>query len=861
MKRVVGCWFVACVIMAIVARLGVTADKDISALSKSDGKQPNPAPLPRPNGSGSIAHNATPEEAIQALSGFKVERLYSVPSDTQGSWVSLAADNKGRLIACDQYGSLYRITPPPIGATAEPKVQRLETAIGGAQGLLYAFDSLYVVVNESRGHTDQPAGLYRLRDNKITDQFEKPELLRRIEGSGEHGPHAVVLGPDGKSLYVVAGNFTKIPNPEIYRAPKVWAEDQLLPRLPDGNGFAANIFAPAGWVCRTDPEGKTWELMATGMRNCYDIAFNSDGELFTFDNDMEWDIGLPWYRPTRVCHLVSGSDSGWRNGSGKFPTYYPDNLPAAVEIGVAAPTGIAFGYGTRFPAKYQQALYILDWTYGVIYAVHLQPHGATYEGTFERFVSGTPLPVTDVVVGGDGALYFTIGGRRTQSGLYRVTYTGSESVKPAKPHANLAAERARAIRHKLEALHGPPTPGAVAAAWPYLGDADRFIRWAARTTIECQPVAEWQEKALVERNPEALLTAIVALARTGDKSLEPRIIAALDRLNWNQLSEPQQLELLRAYGLTFARMGKPAATVATPVIAKLDSLFPSANPALNRELSALLVYLEAPGAVSRTVKLLKSSPLQEEQIWCAYVLRTAKTGWASLDERRAFFDWFHRADEFKGGHSFAPYLRHMKDEAIGYLSDRDKLALANALKPKIVASGPILPPRPHVKNYTIDDLLPLVQAGLTKRNFDRGRAMFAVASCFRCHRFQQEGSSGGPDLTGVAGRFNAHDLLESIIDPSKVIADQYRASVFTLDDGREVAGRIVNFVGDRVMIVPNLLAPDDQVTVNRHQIESIRPSPVSPMPTGLLNTLTQDEALDLIAFLLSGGDKNHKMFR
>ena len=846
MRRIVACSLLAAGVAVLHASPAASEEK-------------RPALPERPTTS--LTQAATPVEAIQSLAGFKVERIYSVPVDKEGSWVSLTADNKGRLLACDQYGSLYRITPPPLGSSGDARIERLQAAIGGAQGLLYAFDSLYVVVNESRGQANQPAGLYRLRDTKGNDQFDSVQLLRQIEGAGEHGPHAVILGPDGKSLYVVAGNFTKIPNPEIYRAPKVWAEDQLLPRMPDGNGFAANIFAPAGWVCRTDPDGKTWELMATGMRNCYDIALNSDGELFTYDNDMEWDIGLPWYRPTRVCHLISGSDSGWRNGSGKFPVYYPDNLPAAVEIGVAAPTGIAFGYGAKFPAKYQQALYILDWTYGVIYAVHLEPRGSTYEGTFERFVSGTPLPVTDIVVGGDGALYFTIGGRRTQSGLYRVTYTGTESVAPAQPRANPEAERARAIRHKLEALHGPQNSAAIAAAWPYLGHADRFIRWAARTAVECQPAAEWQEKALAEKDSQALLTAMMALARCGDKSLEPRIVAALDRLNWSQLSPPQQLELLRAYGLTFARMGKPSTAVAAPVISRLDPLYPSSSPTLNRELSALLVYLEAPGAVSRTVKLLESSPLQEEQIWCAYVLRTAQSGWASLAERKAYFDWFHRAAEFKGGHSFAPYLQHMKQEAIGHLSADDKLALAEVLKPKAMEAGPVLPPRPLVKNYTIDDLLPLVQAGLKQRNFERGRAMFAAASCFRCHRFQQEGSSGGPDLTGVAGRFNAHDLLESIVDPSKVIADQYRASVFTLDDGREVAGRIVNFVGDNIMIVSNLLAPDDQVTVNRHRIESIRPSPISPMPTGLLNTLSQDEALDLIAFLLSGGDKNHKMFR
>src|SRR5207248_1546720 len=146
----------------------------------------------------------------------------------------------------------------------------------------------------------------------------------------------------------------------------------------------------------------------------------------------------------------------------------PDNLPSAVEIGVSAPTGIGFGYGTKFPAKYQQALYILDWTYGVIYAVHLEPHGSTYQGTFERFVSGQPLPVTDITVGRDGALYFTIGGRKTQSGLYRVTYTGAESVVPAALQPNPAAEKARAVRHQLEAFHGRQDPSAVSVAWPYL---------------------------------------------------------------------------------------------------------------------------------------------------------------------------------------------------------------------------------------------------------------------------------------------------------------------------------------------------------------------------------------------------------
>src|SRR5690606_4705327 len=122
-------------------------------------------------------------------------------------------------------------------------------------------------------------------------------------------------------------------------------------------------------------------------------------------------------------------------------------------------------------------------------AVHLTPQGASYTGTTERFVSAAPLPVTDIIINPhDGALYFTIGGRRTQSGLYRITYTGDESTAPASIADE--ANELRKLRHELEALHRPD-PQAVEKAWPYLSHADRHIRYAARIAIEHQPVPTW----------------------------------------------------------------------------------------------------------------------------------------------------------------------------------------------------------------------------------------------------------------------------------------------------------------------------------------------------------------------------------
>ncbi|MEI6466578.1 MAG: hypothetical protein WCQ89_17755, partial [Verrucomicrobiota bacterium] len=477
--------------------------------------------------------------ALTVAPGFKVELLYTVPKEEQGSWVALTVDPKGRIIAADQYGSLYRITPAPLGSTTGSKVEQLavtlpaipatpeyeptptpkraQNAAGkspaiGAHGLLYAFDSLYVMVDEVPGKQ----GLWRLRDTKGTDQFDEVTFLRGMKGSGEHGPHGLALGPDGKSIYFANGNHTDLPNHmEKSRAVR-WDEDHLLPRMWDARGHAKNKFSPGGYVGRTDPDGKTVELFALGFRNHYDIAFDQNGELFTYDSDMEWDQGSPWYVPTRINHVVDGGDYGWRSGAGRWPAYYADSLPAALDIGPGCPTGTVFGTGAKFPTKYQRAFFACDWTYGTLYAVHLAPDGGTYRGAKEEFITGKPLPLTDLVINHrDGAMYFTVGGRRTQAALYRVTYTGKDSTAPADA---LPLTSEVKTRRMLETLHAEGTgPEAIGIAWPHLSSPDRFVRFAARAAIERQQPSNWASRALNEKNPHAALEALIALARVGEK--------------------------------------------------------------------------------------------------------------------------------------------------------------------------------------------------------------------------------------------------------------------------------------------------------------------------------------------------------
>jgi putative heme-binding domain-containing protein len=797
---------------------------------------------------------------VRVAPGFRLDLLYLVPKQAQGSWVALCVDPQGRLIAADQNGKLYRLTPPPPGRNASIQPEAIGVDIAGAHGLLHAFDSLYVMVNERGTH-----GLYRVRDTNGDDRFDEVRLLRAIQGGGEHGMHSIVLSPDGASLYVVCGNSTPVTRFDSSRVPLNWSEDDLVPRIP--TGFMDDSMAPQGWIARTDPDGKHWELIAAGLRNPFDIAFNRDGELFTYDADMEWDIGEPWYRPTRVNHVISGAEFGFRNGSGKWPDYYLDSFGAVVDIGPGSPTGISFGYGAKFPARYQDALFIGDWSFGKLRAVHLKPEGASYTAEVEEFLSGQPLPLTDVVVNPkDGALYFAVGGRWAQSALYRVTYTGGESTAPSRSEGRFQPRRD--LRRKLESFHGHRDPHAVESAWPYLGDPDRAIRFAARVALEWQDPAQWRERALGEVDARRAIAALVALARvsgkdeihrrptdTGpDPALRGRMLTALDAVDWARLGQGDRVDLLRAYALVFTRLGPPDEGTRQRLIHRLDPLFPARTQRVNFLLADLLVYLQAPGAATKIMAALRAAPTQEEQVEYALALRALKTGW-TMPLREEYFRWFvTKGASYRGGNTFASALRTIKDQAMESLSVAERRALQPVLEaqPAQKSLEELLAGRKFVKAWTVGELVPLVERGLSGgHDLQRGRKLYGGVGCASCHRLGQDGGGVGPDLSAIAGRFGVRDVIESIVEPSKVISDQYAAIVIAKKDGQVITGRVGNLFGDSLNVVENMFDPGRLTNVRRADIEEMKPSPVSMMPAGLLNSLTEDEIQDLIAFLLA----------
>ncbi len=491
---------------------------------------------------------ATDPATFSLPPGFKAELVRSALPE-EGSWIALAFDPQGRLTLAREKKGLLRLSLDSAGVS---KVEVINDTLLECRGLLYAHGALYANANNSKT-------LVRLRDTKGTGQFDETTELLKTEGGVGHGRNHLKLGPDGW-LWIAHGNNVHLPKNLSTNSPlRNFAHDRLIPCPWDAGMFDGDVNLPAGHILRMKPDGSEVQLWAGGLRNPLDIAFNEHGDLFTFDADMEWDVGCPWYVPNRVLHIVPGADYGWRRGTGRWPAWYPDTLPSVVDIGLASPTAVTFGHGAKFPAKYQKAFYICDWAYGRILAVHMTPQGASYTGTSELFVGGRPLNVTDVCIGPDGAMWFTTGGRGTQSGLYRVTAVGngqaagavnslphphplplgegtatkarpatarvgSNPARPASPPLpagegrgegesavkpfvlikssapDLRAHEKRVEMEVLQSLEGNlQTNRAFSALMQRLDHSDPFVRHAARTALERMPLEQWREYALGQR--------------------------------------------------------------------------------------------------------------------------------------------------------------------------------------------------------------------------------------------------------------------------------------------------------------------------------------------------------------------------
>lgn len=274
----------------------------------------------------------------------------------------------------------------------------------GAQGLFFLGRDLFCVGDE---------GLIRYQDADGDDVADgPPQTFLKIKTGSEHHAHAIRRGPDGW-WYLIAGNFADVN--------AGYASEKTSPiKTPHG-----------GVVLRLKPDLAGGEIVADGFRNAYDFDFDLQGEILSYDSDGERDISLPWYMPTRVLHVLPGGEEGWISESWKRPNYFVDAAPVVASTGRGSPTGVVCYQHTQFPRKYQNGLFVLDWTFGRVYSVPLVRAGATFAPQeAQEFLTARDeqgFAPTDLDVGLDGSLYVCVGGRGTHGTVYRVTWNGPQS--------------------------------------------------------------------------------------------------------------------------------------------------------------------------------------------------------------------------------------------------------------------------------------------------------------------------------------------------------------------------------------------------------------------------------------------------
>ena len=821
--------------------------------------------------------------ALNVPPGFEVDLIYEVDRKKFGSWISMAFDKKGRLTVSDQQkaGTFLVEIPKPGQKFDETKIKKLSVE-SSVYGMLYAFDHLYMMGNRKL-----------TRAKVLPDGSLGPvEFMAEMAGGGEHGPHSIIISPDGKSIYVIAGNATKPPEFINSRIPTNWKDDVLLENY--AYGHMAQGKAPGGWVMKMSPDGKNREIITMGFRNPCDFALNRDGELFVYDADMEYDIGSPWYRPTRINHGISGGDSGWRATSKKWRDYFPDTVGSVVDVGPGSPTGVIAGINANFPTHYRDALFICDWTFATMYSIHLKPSGSTYIGEKREFVSNSDgsLALTDVVIGPDGNMYFCVGGRGGQSYLYRITYTGSESTELSQLDTTSKHAKARATRRKLESFHGSANKEALAVAWPHLGSEDYHIRYAARIAIEWQSPKSWAQKAYSEKNDVAAIHALLGLARSDyEGSLKPSVERLL-KIDFKELDKSGQLALLRTYSVIMSRAGMPERIQAHAIGEQLDLFFPSNDNNLNEELCRVLCYLDHPSVVRKTVALMKTTKAKIPNfdtdimkrnkhygsrilstmdadatpnilnIHLLFCLKGVQVGW-TIEDRKAYLGELQNLMTKKGGNMFTGYIQKIRESAIASVPDKDRISLQYLMgEVKSVDLAKLPKAKGPGVAWTVDSGLKVLnEEPLAGRSFANGQKMFSAGLCVACHRFGNEGGGVGPDLTNLAKRSDYKSILESTIHPNMVVSEQFEQHELKMKDGSITMGRVVTEEDGEYGLVQSGLQPLNLTKIKKSKVASKNGSSISMMPGGLINSMNAEELKDLIAYFVSAGDRKHKVFR
>jgi putative heme-binding domain-containing protein len=191
-----------------------------------------------------------------------------------------------------------------------------------------------------------------------------------------------------------------------------------------------------------------------------------------------------------------------------------------------------------------------------------------------------------------------------------------------------------------------------------------------------------------------------------------------------------------------------------------------------------------------------------------------------------------------------------------YQADPEGYLLAN----KLVPQDELLKDRRPRTEWKMEDLAASVEGLKGGHSYGNGWQVFKVANCIACHKIGDVGVAIGPDLTKLDPKITASEILASLLEPSAKIEEKYQTYQFLTEDGQAFSGMVLKETNDTVELIENPLAKAEPVVINKNEIMERKKSPVSIMPKGLLDKLTREEILDLMAFLIARGDEKNAMF-
>jgi putative heme-binding domain-containing protein len=199
---------------------------------------------------------------------------------------------------------------------------------------------------------------------------------------------------------------------------------------------------------------------------------------------------------------------------------------------------------------------------------------------------------------------------------------------------------------------------------------------------------------------------------------------------------------------------------------------------------------------------------------------------------------------------------YVVDDLEGYLGDPATFLASHPLEIK----DELLRDRRPRTEWTLADLEGSL-AGLEKgRSFLHGRELFRTASCISCHKLGDAGNAFGPELAKLDAAMTPLEIARHVLEPSLRIEEKYRSTTVATDDGRSITGLVIEETPTEIAVVENPVAKADPVRIRKDAIDDRSTSPVSIMPKGLLDKLTRDEVLDLIAYVAARGDGASALF-